>query len=176
MSARRPQPPYEWGLHRRSRTLGAFEIGRSAEGVILGFLYYGSGDYSVEIDDRALAHVKVAMLSLLRAGHSFAFSHPRPATQGGGRETLWVSPSIELRFRFRGSRPPRISADWLQSIIESADTQAGMRLVPEPQTGDAVPHLSAKVATPPRSKARTSVSSQLRIGSSQSGGSHGSKS
>ncbi len=138
----------------------------------MGFLYYGSGDYSVEIDDRALAHVKVAMLSLLRAGHSFAFSHPRPATQGGGRETLWVSPSVELRFRFRGSRPPRISADWLRLIIESADSPVGMRLVPEPQTGGVLPRLDVEVGTPTRSKGRPSVSSQSSRGSSQSGGSH----
>lgn len=112
--------------------------------MVLGFLYYGSSDYSVEIDDRALAHLKVAMMSLLRAGQSFAFSHPRPVSRGGGREALWISPSIELRFRFVGSRPPKINADWLQAIIETADSHTGMRLVREPQTEHAAAHLNQR--------------------------------
>lgn len=98
----------------------------------MGFLYYGSGDHSIEIEDRALAHLKVALLSLLRAGHSVAFSHARPTTVGGGWETIWVSPSSELRFRFRGGRSPDINEKWVQAIIATADGATGLRLIAEP--------------------------------------------
>ena len=40
----------------------------------MGFLYYGTNSYAVEMDDRPLAHLKVAMLSLLRAGKCMAFT------------------------------------------------------------------------------------------------------
>ncbi|WP_146080613.1 MULTISPECIES: ATP-dependent DNA ligase [unclassified Pseudoclavibacter] len=136
----------------------------------MGFLYYGSSDHSVEINDRALAHLKIAMTGLLRAGQSFAFSHPRPVSRGGGRETLWISPSIELRFRFLGSRLPNVNADWLRAIIDTADSHAGMRLTPEPQTERAAAHLSQR--RPPAKAGRPQSQSQL----SHSGGSHGSDS
>ncbi|MFM9876984.1 MAG: ATP-dependent DNA ligase [Rhodoglobus sp.] len=99
----------------------------------MGFPYYGNNSYAVEIDDRALAHLKVAMLTLLRAGKCLAFCFDRSADIGSGRETLWISPSTEIRFLFRGSRVPTINHEWLRRIIATADAPTGLRLVPEPQ-------------------------------------------
>ena len=98
----------------------------------MGFLYYGNNSYAIEIDDRPLAHLKIAVLSLLRAGQCVAFSFDRSVELGGGRETLWISPSTEIRFRFHGSRSPRINETWARSIIATARTPSGLRLVPEP--------------------------------------------
>jgi hypothetical protein len=98
----------------------------------MGFLYYGNNSYAVELDDRALAHLKVAVLSLLRANKSLAFSFERSIDQGSGRETLWISPSTEIRFRFNGSRPPRINEAWVRSIIATSESPTGMRMVAEP--------------------------------------------
>ncbi|MFB9285251.1 DUF7882 family protein [Pseudoclavibacter helvolus] len=98
----------------------------------MGFMYYGSQSHELEIDDRPLAHLKIALLSLLRAGHSVAFSTSRPAGQGSGRETLWISPATDLRFRFVDGRLPAINDQWVRAIIGSADSAAGMRICPEP--------------------------------------------
>jgi hypothetical protein len=98
----------------------------------MGFLYYGNNSYAVEIDDRPLAHLKIAVLTLLRANRSIAFSFERPVEQGSGRETLWISPASEIRFRFNGSRPPIINELWVRAIIASAEAPTGMRMVAEP--------------------------------------------
>lgn len=98
----------------------------------MGFMYYGSQSHELEIDDRPLAHLKIALLSMLRAGHSVAYSMSRPVGQGSGRETLWISPGTDLRFRFTGGRSPSINDDWVRSIIASASTSSGMRICPEP--------------------------------------------
>lgn len=103
----------------------------------MGFLYYGTNSYAIEMDDRPLAHLKVAMLSLLRAGKCMAFTFDRSAELGNGRETLWISPSTEIRFRFLGGRPPRINEPWVRSIIATADSPTGLRMVTEP--ADALP-------------------------------------
>lgn len=107
----------------------------------MGFLYYGTNSYAVEMDDRPLAHLKIAMLSLLRAGKCMAFTFDRSAELGSGRETLWISPSTEIRFRFLGGRPPRINEPWVRTIIATADSPTGLRMVSEPaaaltDTGD----------------------------------------
>ena len=98
----------------------------------MGLLYYGTNSYAVEMDDRPLAHLKVAMLRLLRAGKCMAFTFDRSAELGSGRETLWISPSTEIRFRFLGGRPPRINESWVRSIIATADSPTGLRMVTEP--------------------------------------------
>jgi hypothetical protein len=106
------------------------------EGTTMGYLYYGNAAYTVEIDDRPLAHLKVAILSLLRSGHSVAFSFVRPVHSGSGRETLWIAPTTDIRFRFNGSRGPRISELWVRQIIATANTPAGLHLIDEPSTAD----------------------------------------
>ena len=67
-----------------------------------------------------------------RAGKSAAFCFDRSADIGSGRETLWISPTTEIRFRFNGNRAPRINEQWLQLIIATADASTGLRLVAEP--------------------------------------------
>jgi hypothetical protein len=97
----------------------------------MGNLYYGNAGYRVEIEDRALAHLKIAILTLLRAGHSLAFSFVRPPEAGSGRETLWITPTSDVRFRFNGSRAPVINEPWVRRIIDTAKSPAGLRLVSE---------------------------------------------
>ncbi len=110
----------------------------------MGFLYYGNSNYPVAIDDRPLAHLKIAVLTLLRAGKCIAFSFERTKEQGNGRETLWISPSIEIRFLFNGSRPPRINEPWVRAIIATAEAPTGLRMVPEPV--DATADVTADLA------------------------------
>ena len=98
----------------------------------MGSLHYGNNSYAVEIDDRPLAHLKIVMLSLLRAGKSAAFCFDRSIDIGSGRETLWISPTTEIRFRFNGNRAPCINERWLQLIAATADASNGLRLVAEP--------------------------------------------
>ncbi|MFB2596670.1 ATP-dependent DNA ligase [Herbiconiux sp. P17] len=100
----------------------------------MGFLYYGNDSYQIEVDDRPLAHLKIALLTLLRAGKSIAFSFERSVEMGSGRETLWISPSTDIRFRFNGNRPPHIDERWVRSILSTADTPTGLRLMPDPET------------------------------------------
>lgn len=101
----------------------------------MGYLYYGNDSYAIDIDDRPLAHLKIALLTLLRAGQSVAFSFDRPLERGSGRETLWISPSTDIRFRFNGTRSPRINEQWVRMIIASAQAPTGLRLVPETPPG-----------------------------------------
>jgi hypothetical protein len=98
----------------------------------MGYLYYGNNSYTVKIDDRPLAHLKIAVLSLLRSGKSIAFSFEWSTGEGTVRETLWISPSTEIRFRFDDSSPVEINEGWVRSIIASEGAPTGLRLVKEP--------------------------------------------
>ncbi|GAB3306154.1 DUF7882 family protein [Pseudoclavibacter terrae] len=98
----------------------------------MGYMYFGNQSHELEIDDRPLTHLKIALLSMLRAGHSVAFSIQHPVSAGGGRETFWITPHTDLRFKFIGGRSISISEEWVKLLIASASSPAGMRLCPEP--------------------------------------------
>ena len=94
----------------------------------MGLLMYGSPPESFDLDDRTLAHVEIVTLAKLRRNESFGLSIERA---DGGRSTVWVSPSSTLQFRF-DSATHEINRQWLDELIDSANTTAGMRIVPEP--------------------------------------------
>jgi hypothetical protein len=95
----------------------------------MGSLHYGSPPASFELDDRALAHVELVVLAKLRRNESFALSLDAPK---GGRSTIWVNSASTLRFDF-DEATHEINRQWLDELIDSANTTTGLRVVPEPE-------------------------------------------
>ena len=98
----------------------------------MGTLYYGNARTPIEIDDRALAHVKYVMLAKLRRNEGFGFSWTTPPSAGSGRSTVWISPSVALQFEFAEARQPLLNRAWLESLTHQGSTSAGLTLVDEP--------------------------------------------
>jgi hypothetical protein len=95
----------------------------------MGKLIYGN-DSSIVLDDRLLAHLKVAVIAKLRRDEKFSLSWMHD--DGGGRSTIWVHPGIPLRFQFDGSRAPVLNRAWVEALVMSANSTGGLQLVPEP--------------------------------------------
>lgn len=102
----------------------------------MGQLIYDASTRTT-IDDRALAHLQIVMLGKLRRRESFAFSWEHPPSEGDGRSTVWIAPDLPLHFRFSGSRPPAINPAWVDVLMDSANTSAGLHLLPEPSPAEA---------------------------------------
>ncbi|WP_353816776.1 DUF7882 family protein [Agromyces zhanjiangensis] len=106
----------------------------------MGTLYYGNAGTPIGIEDRALAHLQVAVVTKLRRGESFTVSWQHPDEQPDGRSTLWLHPNIPLRFVFDDPEPPELSRDYLEELMRSANSTGGIQLVPEQidaEAGDA---------------------------------------
>jgi hypothetical protein len=99
----------------------------------------------VDFDDRALAHLQIVIASKLRRGESFNLSWVKDAGAGSGRTTIWMHPAIPLVYDFVGSSSPTINREWLNALMESANSPGGLRLVPEP--AEQPPASGAAVAT-----------------------------
>lgn len=97
----------------------------------VGTLYYGDSGTPIGIEDRALAHVKVAVVTKLRRGESFTLSWQHTDDQPRGRSSLWLHPAIPLRFVFDSPEAPELSRDWIEELMRSANSTGGIRLVPE---------------------------------------------
>ncbi len=104
----------------------------------MGLLFYGSSERPIRIPDRVLAHVKVVIATKLRRGESFTMSWRHPEGEEGGRSTIWIQPSIPLRFVFGSVEPEMLDPALLQTYANSANSSSGLTIdVDVPATAEA---------------------------------------
>lgn len=97
----------------------------------MGYLFYGDTNEPISIEDRTLAHLKVVLATKLRRNESFTLSWEHPEGEAPGRSTLWLHPSIPLRFVFDDPETPALSQQWLHELATSANSSGGIRLTEE---------------------------------------------
>ncbi len=96
----------------------------------MGTLIYGASE-RYEFDDRLLAHIKMAMIVKLRRRESFLMNWSLPQEHGSGRMSLWMSPFIQLQFRFSGGRAPVLNRAWVEALTMTAHRTGGMEIMAE---------------------------------------------
>jgi hypothetical protein len=84
-----------------------------------------------EFDDRTLVHLQIVIASKLRRGESFSLSWTKEP-QGTGRTTIWMHPAIPLVYEFQNAATPPINREWLNALMETANSPTGLRVIPEP--------------------------------------------
>jgi len=97
----------------------------------MGTFHYDA-DFSADFDDRLLAHLQIVIGAKLRRGESFYISWRDDSRIGNGRTSLWLHPSIPLRYKYYGGRMPRINPAWVHKLSDSANSTGGLQLVEEP--------------------------------------------
>jgi len=97
---------------------------------LVGRFIYGATATSVDVDDRALAHLRIVIMNKLRRSESFMFDVE--VGDGSGRRSFWLHPSVPLQFHFFGSRQPRINRAWIDELMRVASGPNGLSMVPEP--------------------------------------------
>ena len=103
----------------------------------MGYLMYDSST-QISFEDRVLAHLEVVIVSKLRRKESFALSWREASENGDGRTTIWIDPSIPLRFRYSGSRLPSLDREWVERLATAAASSSGLIAIDEdgqPVTG-----------------------------------------
>lgn len=108
----------------------------------VGTLYYDG--VAIEMNDRTLAHVKIAIVQKMRRAESFTFSWVHTGDQPPGRSTIWIHPSIPIRFEFLNPVQPELNTKWIESILRSASTTGGILLTEEYlENGPPTPSIAA---------------------------------
>ncbi|WP_217181124.1 hypothetical protein [Streptomyces sp. AC495_CC817] len=102
----------------------------------MGMLYYDNADDPIMIDDLALAHLKVVIATKLRRNESFTLSWRHPEGEAAGRSTIWLHPSIPLRFIFDDPIPPTLQPEWIAAMANSANSSGGITLVTADMVAD----------------------------------------
>jgi hypothetical protein len=97
----------------------------------MGSLHYGDAIAPIQIEDRALAHLKVVIATKLRRNESFTLSWRHPDGNCPGRSTIWLHPSMPLRFVFDEPEAPELSRLWIEDLAHSANSSGGITLIEE---------------------------------------------
>ena len=90
------------------------------------------GSVKVDFDDRVLAHLQVVITQKLRRGEPFPFTWRNEPSLGDGRTTVWLHPYASLVYKYSGSRQPSLNRAWLEALTQTANSTAGLYVVPEP--------------------------------------------
>jgi len=90
-------------------------------------LYYGSDTAPVTLPDRLLGYIKVITATKLRRGESFTLTWIG-AEDEAGRSTIWLQPSIPLRFVFDSAEPEQLNGEYLRALADQSNSAAGLSI------------------------------------------------
>jgi hypothetical protein len=96
------------------------------------FFYSHRVDAPVFVDDRTLAHLQFVVGAKLRLGQPFFFSWAESVARGGGRGSVWIERSIQIRFTYASSARIRLNHQWTEQLMASANSVEGLQLTVEP--------------------------------------------
>jgi hypothetical protein len=102
----------------------------------MGKIVYDS-TFTVDFEDRVLAHLQLVIGAKLRRGEAFFFSWKDDPNNGDGRTVIWVHPHIPLTFKFYGGRQPAVNRAWVEALMLTANSPQGLQLVGEPDEAGA---------------------------------------
>jgi hypothetical protein len=77
----------------------------------------------IRFDDEVLAHLETVIVNKLRRREGFVLSWRQPTI---GRSTVWLDPSIPLRFEYDSEEAPHLERDWVESLMVSANGSGGL--------------------------------------------------
>jgi len=97
----------------------------------MGRLHYASS-LEAGFDDRVLTHLQIVIGLKLTRNESFYFSWKDSQGVGDGRTSIWIYPTIPLRFKYHGGRSPVINPTWIRQLLADSHTPAGLRISDEP--------------------------------------------
>lgn len=100
--------------------------------LVMGKLVYGPQERVIEVDDRTLTHVQCVIVSKFRRNEAFLLAWVAPLSQGSGRDSIWLHPTIPVQFHFAGNRHCGINRAWLEQLMAAAN-HGEMQLTDEPE-------------------------------------------
>ncbi len=111
-------------------------------------LFYGSDLNPIVLPDRLMGYIKVITSTKLRRGESFTLTWTGTAEETG-RSTIWLQPSIPLRFVFDAVEPEQLVGEYLRSLADQANAASGLVIDTRTwETAEQAVHAPARVTRP----------------------------
>ncbi|MGO4536750.1 DUF7882 family protein [Leifsonia sp. 2MCAF36] len=94
----------------------------------MGSLFYGASRLEIVVDDATLALLQRVIVAKMRRGEPFAITWDDDDSIGDGLSSVWISPTIELHFKFDSGRLPALDPAELERMSMESATPSGLRL------------------------------------------------
>lgn len=98
----------------------------------MGTMVYGYAGVEMQLSDRDMAHIQLAVGAKLQRRESFFFSWRHDPRVSEGRGSIWLNESVPLYFNYESNVAPAINRGWIGLLTEAASSPEGMRYVKEP--------------------------------------------
>jgi hypothetical protein len=102
----------------------------------VGKFIYGIPSVEVELDDRVLAHLKTVITAKLRRNEGFTFTWANTDDGDTTHSSVWLDEGIPISFEIGGKGDPPLNRQWLEELAKSANSTAGLKIVPEPEAAE----------------------------------------
>lgn len=96
----------------------------------MGYLHY-TEQQVFQFDDYLLKHLRAVIVSKFLQQESFLFSW----INDGVQQSVWMHPTLPLSFEFEDNDGAPVNREWVEELLALANGPAGLRVVPEPETG-----------------------------------------
>lgn len=93
----------------------------------MGAIHYCDSSQAIRVEDRALTHLKMVMVTKLRRNEAFTLTWVTDDL----RSTLWIHPSIPLRFVFDETQAARLDAQWVENLMHHLSATGELRIIGE---------------------------------------------
>ncbi|MCU1525490.1 MAG: ATP-dependent ligase [Microbacteriaceae bacterium] len=90
----------------------------------MGHLLYGRiSAERIDLDDRTLAHLQIAVATKLRRGERFWIEFVHGVDEGGGRVVIWIDHAVPLVFHYVSGRLHETDREWVENMMTQANDQ-----------------------------------------------------
>jgi hypothetical protein len=122
----------------------------------VGMLMYAD-TAGIQVEDRLLEHIRLAVGQRLRRGESFMLNLTTDDNGNSLRRNLWISPSIPLQFVAFGSRTPQINRTWVQAMGDTEDSTGTMTVMTEAESIEYFEHKHTRLMSDLHGSRRTEL-------------------
>ncbi|MET1016230.1 ATP-dependent DNA ligase [Orlajensenia leifsoniae] len=97
-------------------------------------MFYGEAGTEIVVADELVVHLRATITEKMRRGERFLLSWHEPAVVGDGTSSVWLDPSIPVRYHVDSGVDDSIDRGWVEAMIVAASSDDGLLIgsVPRP--------------------------------------------
>lgn len=111
----------------------------------MGQLIYGAWRRRIDVDDRTLAHLRIALRTRMKRGASFQLTWAPGGTANHREFSILIHPGTPLEFRFDDHQEEAVNRFWLRALLRPTLSQ-DMIVTAEPAPITGVRHAATAAA------------------------------
>ncbi|MEL4317556.1 hypothetical protein WJX64_00910 [Leifsonia sp. YIM 134122] len=97
-------------------------------------MFYGETGTEIVVADDLVVHLRATTTEKMQRGERFLLSWHEPDIVGDGTSSVWLDPSIPVRYHVDSGVDDSIDRTWVEAMVAAASSDGGLLIgsVPRP--------------------------------------------